>query len=79
LDSLNRESAEHASELQSLDAALRMAGEKLAKAREREAARADKAAAMELLAELGRFRELGRVDGFAEREIWNIRAGLTLA
>jgi hypothetical protein len=60
LDEINAEVAVHASELASLDAALRAAGERLKKARQAEAARADKAAAGELLKELTRFRDIGR-------------------
>ena len=52
--------ATHSSELASLDAALRAAAERLAKARQAEAARTDKAAAGELIKELNRFRGIGR-------------------
>lgn len=58
LDALNRESAEHASELQSLDAALRAASERLEKAKQAEASRADREAASELRAVFDQFVEL---------------------
>ena len=60
LEQVHTAIATHASELASLDAALRAAGERLERARQAEAARADKARSGELLKELDRFREIGR-------------------
>ncbi len=59
LDEINSEIAVHSSELQSLDAALRAAGDKLARAKEHEAKTEDRQRATALRRELGKFREHG--------------------
>jgi molecular chaperone GrpE (heat shock protein) len=59
LDAINRESAEHASELQSLDAALRAAAERVAVARRAEAEEQDRANAAQVRKVLGEFVECG--------------------
>jgi hypothetical protein len=64
LKEINRECAEHVSELASLDTALKTAHERLDEVRRREAYNADQANAKELSDELRRFTEAGlRIDG----------------
>jgi hypothetical protein len=60
LDEINSEIAVHSSELASLDAALRAASERLEKARQHEAQKADRQRATALRQELVAFREHGR-------------------
>jgi hypothetical protein len=59
LEEVHTAIATHASELASLDAALKAAADRLEKARQHETQKADRAAAGELRKELARFRELG--------------------
>ena len=60
LADLHREAAEHASQLAGLDSAIKVAEEKLAKAREREATRADRESAQALKAEVKAFVACGQ-------------------